>query len=70
MGPADFDLFAVYESLDKRRRDRKMSRTSVTKEVNRFRTTRRPIGASTITGLRNKPDGEGDGILLVALWLD
>jgi len=66
---ADFDLFALYEAVDKRRREREMSWTSVAREVNRFRTTRRPIAVSTITGLRTKSDCEGDGILQVLLWL-
>lgn len=69
MEQADFDLFAVYEALDKQRREQNMSWTSVAKEVNRFRTTRRPIAVSTITGLRNKLVGEGDGILQILLWL-
>jgi hypothetical protein len=66
---ADFDLFALYEAVDNRRRERKISWTSVAKEVNRSRTTRHPIAVSTITGLRHKPAGEGDGILQVLLWL-
>jgi hypothetical protein len=66
---ADFDLFALYEAIDKRRREREMNWTSVAKEVNRFRTTRRPIAVSTITGLRTKSVGEGDGILQILLWL-
>jgi len=66
---ADFDLFALYEAVDKRRREREMSWASVAGEVNRFRTTRRPIAVSTITGLRTKSVGEGDGILQIPLWL-
>jgi len=66
---ADFDLFALYEAVDKRRREREMSWTSVAREVNRFRTTRRPIAVSTITGLRTNSVGEGDGILQILLWL-
>jgi hypothetical protein len=65
----DFDLFALYEAIDKRRRGRNMSWASVAKEVNRCRTTRHLIAASTITGLRIKPVVEGDGILQVLLWL-
>src|SRR5262249_30979527 len=38
-------------------------------EVNRFRTKLRPIAVSTITSLRQKPVGEGDGILQMLLWL-
>jgi len=65
----DFDLFALYEAVEKRRRERKMSWTSVARDVNRFRTIRRPIAVSTITGLRTKSVVEGDGILQVLLWL-
>jgi hypothetical protein len=36
--------------------------------VNGLRTRRRPIAASTITGLKQKPAGEGDGILQMLLW--
>ena len=69
MDQADFNLFALYDAIDKRRREREMSWTSVAKEVNRLRTTRHPIAVSTIAGLRHKPVGEGDGILQVLLWL-
>ena len=69
MDQADFDLFALYEAVDKRRRERNLTWASVAEEVNRFRTTRRPIATSTITGLRTKPVGEGDSILQVLLWL-
>ena len=46
-----------------------MSWSAVAGEVNRHRTTLRPISASTITSLRQKPVGEGDGILQMLLWL-
>ena len=69
MEHVDFDLFALYEAVEKRRRERKMSWTSVARDVNRFRTIRRPIAVSTITGLRTKSVVEGDGILQVLLWL-
>ena len=69
MEHVDFDLFALYEAVEKRRRERKMSWTSVARDVNRFRTIRRPITVSTITGLRTKSVVEGDGILQVLLWL-
>src|SRR5262249_40487034 len=36
----DFDLRALYEALDARRRERALSWTAVAAEVNRFRTTR------------------------------
>jgi hypothetical protein len=65
----DFDLRSLYDALDERRRQRNMSWTLVAREVNRFRTTPRAITVSTITGLRQKPVGEGDGILQMLLWL-
>jgi hypothetical protein len=65
----DFDLRALYDALDERRRERQVSWAVVAAEVNRFRTTRRPIAVSTITGLRQKAGGEGDGILEMLLWL-
>ncbi len=65
----DFDLRAVYDALDARRRERQISWTVVASEVNRFRTRLRPIAVSTITSLRTKPKGEGDGILQMLLWL-
>jgi hypothetical protein len=66
---ADFDLKALYEALDEQRRSRNMTWTAVTREVNRFKTGGHPIATSTITGLRNKAAGEGDGILQMLLWL-
>jgi hypothetical protein len=69
MAGNDFDLRALYEAIDARRRERDLSWTAVAREVNRFRTTLRPISASTITSLREKPVGEGDGILQMLLWL-
>jgi len=66
----DFNLRAVYDAMDARRREREMSWTDVAREVNRFRTLLRPIALSTITGLRDKPAGEGDGILQMLLWLE
>jgi hypothetical protein len=65
----DFDLQALYAALDDRRRERQMSWTAIAAEVNRFRTTLRPISASTITSLSQKKVGEGGGILQMLLWL-
>ena len=39
-------------------------------EVNRFRTRLRPISASTITSLGDRPVGEGDWILQMLVWLE
>jgi hypothetical protein len=65
----DFDMRGLYDALDVQRRERRLSWASVATEVNRFRTKLRPIAASTITGLRQKQVGEGDGILQMLLWL-
>jgi len=66
---ADFDLTALYDALDKQRRAGQMSWAAVAGAVNGLRTRRRAIAASTITGLKRKTDGEGDGILQMLLWL-
>ena len=65
----DFSLRALYEALDEQRRQRQLTWADVARQVNRFRTTPRRIAASTITGLRDKRVGEGDGILQMLLWL-
>jgi hypothetical protein len=65
----DFDLRALYDALDSERRARDLNWTALTAEVNRHRTYLRPIAVSTIRGLRDKPVGEGDGILQMLLWL-
>jgi hypothetical protein len=64
-----FDLQALYAALDEQRRSKGLSWAEVGAEVNRHRTTRRPISSSTITSLRQKRVGEGDGILQMLLWL-
>jgi hypothetical protein len=69
MSPRDFDTRALFDALDEQRRARDLTWTAVAREVNRHRTTRRPIAVSTITGLKQKPGGEGDGILQMLLWL-
>src|SRR5262245_8486663 len=66
---SDFDLRALYEALDAARVERGLSWAALAGEVNRFRTVMRPISTSTITGLRSKRVGEGDGILQMLLWL-
>jgi hypothetical protein len=69
MTSGEFSLQGLYDALDAERRERQLSWTAVAAEVNRHRTHLRPIAASTITGLRDKADGEGDGILQLLLWL-
>jgi hypothetical protein len=65
----DFDLRALYDAMDEQRLARQMSWGAVAEQVNRLRTSRRPIAASTITALKQRPVGEGDGILQMLLWL-
>src|SRR5580765_7992339 len=67
---SDFDLHALYEELDRARRQRGISWRALADEVNCRRTVLRPIAVSTITGLETKPLGEGDGILQMLIWLD
>ncbi len=69
MAHPDFDLRALYEALDEQRRSRELSWAAAAREINRFKTEGHPIAASTITGLRTKAAGEGDGILQMLLWL-
>jgi hypothetical protein len=65
----EFDLRSLYAALDEQRRARHISWAAVAAEVNHLRTHRRPIAVSTITGLKQKPVGEGDAILQMLLWL-
>jgi len=65
----EFDLHALYVALDDQRRQREMTWAAVTNEVNRHRTTGRPIAQSTITGLQSRRSAEGDGILQMLVWL-
>ena len=69
MSGYDFSLPALYEAMDDSRRARGLTWAEVAREVNRHRTTLRPIAVSTITGLKDKPGGEGDGILQMLVWL-
>jgi len=66
---ADVDPRALYDALDERRRARNLTWAVVTAEVNRHRTRLGPIAQSTITGLKDKSGGEGDGILQMLVWL-
>jgi len=69
MAVQDFDLRALYEALDEQRRSRQLTWKALTDEVNQHRTRLRPISTSTITGLKDKPAAEGDGVLQMLIWL-
>lgn len=66
---SDFSLRALYDALDEQRRARSLTWAALADEVNHTRTRLRPIAVSTIKGLKEKPRGEGDGILQMLLWL-
>ena len=69
---AEFDVKGLYDALDERRRSRAMRWAAVRREMNaRFQEVpgHKPIAMSTITGLQNKRNVEGDGILQMLLWL-
>jgi hypothetical protein len=65
----DFDMRALGGALDERRRERQLTWSALAAEVNRHRTTGRPIAISTITGLATTLEGEGDGMLQILVWL-
>jgi hypothetical protein len=65
----DFDIGALYDALDEQRRSRGMTWAGVAREISRFCTKLRPIATSTITGLKSKAGGEGDGVLQMLFWL-
>jgi uncharacterized protein YfiM (DUF2279 family) len=65
----DFDLRALYDALDERRRMRGLSWTAVAREMGRGAAQRPVVAASTITGLEGATAAEGDGVLQMLLWL-
>jgi hypothetical protein len=66
---ADFDLRALHDALDEQRVVRQLTWAAVANQVSRRRTRLRPVAPSTITGLKDKRVGEGDGILQMLIWL-
>jgi hypothetical protein len=66
---SNFDLRALYDAIDREREARGMTWTDVARGVNQHVTILRPIAVSTITGLKTKPAGEGDGVLQMLLWV-
>ena len=73
MRQGHFELSALYEAIDARRRELGLSWTAATREINgHFQDVpgSKPIAASTIRALRDKPIAEGDGVLQMLIWLD
>lgn len=66
----DFDLRAVYEAVDDRRRRSALSWAEAVREISRVERGQRGMAVSTIRGLEFRPAVEGDGVLQVLLWLD
>ena len=64
----DFDLRALYDAIDEQRRARQLTWRDVAAGVSRS-IRLRPVAASTITGLKQKAQCEGDGVLQMLLWL-
>jgi hypothetical protein len=67
---SDFSLADLYEALNAERRARGITWRQVMQEINavgRFHI--HPISPSTVTSLRTKAVGEGDGILQMLRWL-
>ena len=62
-------LRALYEAIDERRCAQGMSWAETTRAINGYKTEGAPVATSTITGLKDKPVGEGDGILGMLVWL-
>ena len=69
MSQPDFDLRALYDAIDERRRMRGLSWAAVAREMSRGAPPRPAIAASTISGLRDATPAEGDGVLQMLLWL-
>lgn len=72
MPAADFDIDALYDALDARRRALGMSWQEAARAISRLfeRASARPISASTLTGMRGRRAVEGDGILQILRWLE
>jgi hypothetical protein len=70
----DFDIDALYQAVDERRRARGLSWAQTAREVNAAYTGiaagTRSVAASTISGMRSKRVIEADGVLQTLRWLD
>ena len=69
MGSRDFDVGALFVTLDAQRRSRGMTWQAVAREINGEVAGARAIAASTLTGLRTRRAVEGDGVLQMLRWL-
>jgi len=67
----DFDIAALYAALDAERRARGLSWQRLAREMSDgfAGSLATPISPSTLTGMRNRSQVEGDGVLQMLLWL-
>jgi transcriptional regulator with XRE-family HTH domain len=67
----EFDIPALYDALDERRRSRGLSWAQVARELSeRFGSVpARAIGPSTLIGMRRRRAIDGDGVLQMLRWL-
>jgi hypothetical protein len=59
----------LHDAMEEKRRALGLSWAEVTSQVNQCCTRLRPIAQSTITSIKDKRTGEGDGILQMLLWV-
>jgi len=73
MQQGHFELRALYEAIDARRRERGLSWSAATREINGYFQDipgSKPIATSTIKALRDKAIAEADGVLQMLIWLE
>lgn len=72
MAPPDFDLAALYAALDARRRERALSWSQATREMNGGTPSRgvHALSPSTVVATRSRRIMEADGVLQMLRWLD
>ncbi|MGC4047956.1 MAG: hypothetical protein QM758_29530 [Armatimonas sp.] len=66
---SNFDLKALYEALDEKRQAENLTWSAVARQVARDHKEAHAVAATTMTRLKDKRVGEGDGILQMLLWL-
>ncbi len=64
----DFDLRALYDAMDQRRRERNLTWAAVAREMSGV-TKPRATASSTVTGIGRRRVAEGDGVLTMLRWL-
>lgn len=72
MSAPDFDVAALYAALDRARQTRGLSWPQLAREISdMFKgSLATPISPSTLTGMRERRQIEGDGVLQMLRWLE